>query len=366
MKENIKNILGNNLKSLREESNVNQKQLGEFLGVTQEQVSLIESGKRTLNITNLKKISDLFDVSMRELIDSEITNYKIGKYAFRTECKDSISLEAKAFLNNFANKFIELKEICDYKRRFINSGKTRQELGFSDIQPIDIEAICKLKNINLIYKNYKRDSFSGIATRKKDENFILINSSQCLGRQNYTFAHEYYHLFFENDNKSICRIFKTEDEYSPEERNADNFAINFLITDKGIKNYIKKEGKKLENIDQITLEDIIDLELFFKVSHSAMIKKLLNMELITENYKNRLSDGIIKKVKHLGVDTSLYKSTNKNELISPYRSLVKRAYQEEKISDSKFLELLWKVGYSREDIILEDKELEEMEELSAI
>jgi Zn-dependent peptidase ImmA (M78 family)/DNA-binding XRE family transcriptional regulator len=363
MKENIKNILGNNIRSLREASEINQSQLGEYLGFTQVQISHIEKGERTLSITNLRKISDLFDVSMRELIESEITNYEIRKYAFRTECKDSTSLEAKAFLNNFANKFIKLKEICNYKRRFKNSGKTRQELGISDIHPIDIEAICKLKNINLIYKNYKRDSFSGIAIRKNDENFILINSSQSLGRQNYTFAHEYYHLFFENNNKSMCRIFKTEYEYNQEERNAEKFAINFLITDKGIEYYMKGEGK---NINQTTLEDIIDLELFFKVSHSAMLIKLLNMRVITEDYKNRLSDGIIKEVRRLGVDTSLYQPTNEIKLISPYRFLVKKAYQDKKISDSKFLELLWKVGYSREDIVSEDKELAEMEETGDI
>jgi hypothetical protein len=126
---------------------------------------------------------------------------------------------------------------------------------------------------------------------------------------------------------------------------------------------MKGEGK---NINQTTLEDIIDLELFFKVSHSAMLIKLLNMRVITEDYKNRLSDGIIKEVRRLGVDTSLYQPTNEIKLISPYRFLVKKAYQDKKISDSKFLELLWKVGYSREDIVSEDKELAEMEETGDI
>jgi len=237
----------------------------------------------------------------------------------------------------------------------------RKELGFSPIQTINFEYICLMKNINLIYKEFHRDSFSGIGVKKNDENFILINNAKAIGHQRYSIAHELYHLFFNKYNIVICDISNLDQNLKEDERSAEIFAINFLVPDDGIRHYLRDEILNIPN--KTSLNEIIKLELIFKISHYAMLIKLENMNVITSNFKEELKYGIIKAAENLGFDTSLYKPSydKRTKIISPYIPLAKKLHSEGKISHGKYEELLRKVDKNFEDILKEEKLLEGME-----
>ena len=83
--------------------------------------------------------------------------------------------------------------------------KLRREWGIDNYAPIDIFSLALEKIENLTLKWYEMDGIvSGCCLRSEDDNLILINSRHSKGRQNFTLAHELYHLNFdESSNEPI-------------------------------------------------------------------------------------------------------------------------------------------------------------------
>jgi len=225
--------------------------------------------------------------------------------------------------------------------------KFRKDLKLSPTAPVDVVDICKLKKINLIFKPYSRESFSGISMKIDEELFIVVNSSKTLGHQNFTIAHEFYHLFYEKGfEKSICKISNIEEE---NERDANYFAINFLVPDNAV---TKLFG---DTKGDLKVSDIVRFESIFKVSHKAMLIKLENMGMITSEYLKKIESGVIKQAEEMEIDHSLYRPTEKLQIISDYVMLARKAYEADKISIGKFEELLYKLDLAIEDLYSDEQ-----------
>ena len=69
MKE-VKRVLGDKLKELREDKNMSQKALADKLGVTQQAVGKWERGKSEPDIATINKLADIFEVN---------TDYLLGR-----------------------------------------------------------------------------------------------------------------------------------------------------------------------------------------------------------------------------------------------------------------------------------------------
>jgi transcriptional regulator with XRE-family HTH domain len=108
---NIGKIVAVNIKKLREKQGYTQEQLGDYLGISKEQVSYIENLKRPIDVIKLKKIADLFGIQVDDLMNEEITKNLDIAYSFRTEFVDGSTLEAVAFLNEFSNDLLRLRKI---------------------------------------------------------------------------------------------------------------------------------------------------------------------------------------------------------------------------------------------------------------
>jgi len=65
-----KNI-GKRIKELREKFNITQEKLAKRIGIPRPAVSQIESGKREITSTELKKISEIFEISIDELLSPQ-------------------------------------------------------------------------------------------------------------------------------------------------------------------------------------------------------------------------------------------------------------------------------------------------------
>ena len=78
------------------------------------------------------------------------------------------------------------------------------------------------KNFTIVYMPFS-DKIDGFSCRRKNHFIIVLNSKNNVNRQNFTCAHELYHLLYEYNEK---------DEYVPtvnSEEIADTFASYFLI-----------------------------------------------------------------------------------------------------------------------------------------
>ena len=82
------------IKDIREDRDITQKEIAEYLHITQQQYSLYENGKRTLPVDLLVQLSQYYDVSTDYLLG--LTNEPKNKYNIKNQVT-----------NNFGN--IEMK-----------------------------------------------------------------------------------------------------------------------------------------------------------------------------------------------------------------------------------------------------------------
>ena len=83
--------IGNFLKELRKQNNMTQEQLGERIGVTNKTVSRWETGKYMPPIECLKLLSEIYQVSINEILTGEKLNEESYKEA--SENNIAVTLE---------------------------------------------------------------------------------------------------------------------------------------------------------------------------------------------------------------------------------------------------------------------------------
>ena len=163
--------------------------------------------------------------------------------------------------------------------------KTRRMWNEDGYSPIDIFAIVNgWKDIKITIVKYPMSSnISGMCTREKDDIIICINSTASYGRQRFTLAHELYHVLYEENMQRVICDMSMNAEKSESEREADQFASYLLMPYDALLQYEDEKSKW-------NLEKIIDAEQFFKISHQAMIHRLVTDNLISkeiaEEYKS--------------------------------------------------------------------------------
>ena len=82
-----------------------------------------------------------------------------------------------------------------YKLMF-QAAQLREEMGEDNNSPVDILALAlNVEKLTIVYYPLG-DKLSGICIKGKEgNNVIAMNSVMTLGRQRFTLAHEFYHLY---------------------------------------------------------------------------------------------------------------------------------------------------------------------------
>lgn len=89
--------LGNKLQSLRKKLNISQEQLAEQLNVTRQTISKWELEETTPDIKQAKKLSEIFKVSLDELLDTNIRDTVVEKVS-NTEKMTNICVKIIKFI----------------------------------------------------------------------------------------------------------------------------------------------------------------------------------------------------------------------------------------------------------------------------
>lgn len=237
----------------------------------------------------------------------------------------------------------------------MSARKVRAEMGLGS-GPVDIFKIFREKNISYAKKPL-RSNISGIFLRKGNVNFVLINSSKTKGHQNFTAAHELYHILFEREQTgSVCTAGIFEQK-SLSERCADYFAANFLVPADSLEMEL---FKRLGNIKRKPdFPDLLYLEALFGVSHSVMLIRLQQIGVLEQDDLCRFKKGIINEAVKYGYDVSLYSPTNEDVIVSDYAEKARILFEEGLISEGKYEELLLESGF--EDVLF-GEEVQEYED----
>ncbi|MBE6511552.1 MAG: ImmA/IrrE family metallo-endopeptidase [Methanobrevibacter olleyae] len=207
--------------------------------------------------------------------------------------------------------------------------KLRREWGIDNYAPIDIFSLVleKIGNLTLLWLEMDED-VSGCCTETEDDSVILINSNHSKGRQNFTLAHELYHLKFDDSSDSpICMI----NSKNPIERKANEFASYFLMPKCALEDYYSRH-----DIGKWTLRDIVRCEQFFQISHRALLTRLRDERYIDEDEFDYYSSLIISRcAANLGFDTTLYRKSpdsKKHYVLGNLIPLAEELYEKEEIS----------------------------------
>lgn len=159
--------------------------------------------------------------------------------------------------------------------------------------PVDIEGICNFQNIKLVKSNSEDDFVGKVSQTGRGEVTIVINMNKNAysPRYRFTLAHEIAHFnlhlregMFQEYEDSELTLLRKEDNWSPQEAEANRFAAQLLMP--AMK--IIEEAQRI--ITEKRKEDgLVERKEFvrvmanrFDVSNMAMEFRLLNMGILDE------------------------------------------------------------------------------------
>lgn len=212
--------------------------------------------------------------------------------------------------------------------------EARKMFGFGTSSSIEILKKFQQKdNYTLVFMPFN-DEIDGFSSKHKNHFIIIINSSCSINRQNFTCAHELYHLLYEYDEN---------EEYmaKPEsESMANTFASYFLVPEDAL--YLFLSRNNIIHKNKLDIEDIILIENYFQVSRHAILVRLKDEDLITHEQFEKFSQNVIKSIVKNGHDPKYHidPAKPKKYTTGEYIDLAKRLYKENKISRGKYEELL--------------------------
>ena len=235
---------------------------------------------------------------------------------------------------------LEIKKEADGFRK-------RHGLGSKD--SINIKGLLLKLKVLTVYKPI-HPNISGMAIKTDGHRFILINSNDTLGRQNFSVLHELYHLYVqESFEYSIC----SENGKTREEKNADNFASLLLLPENGILDFVPADELKKKNV---SLGTVLEIEHYYMCSRSALLNRLKGLKLLGAEQFQKYSENIISNARHYGYETDLYRPGNANLVIGDYGKRAKLLFDKDIISESHFISLMKDINIDIDENPAESKD----------
>jgi transcriptional regulator with XRE-family HTH domain len=74
----IKPIIGQRIKQLREKNGISQKDLAFESNLDRSYIASVENGQRNISIVNITKIASALKVSLKEFFNDEVFNHTAG------------------------------------------------------------------------------------------------------------------------------------------------------------------------------------------------------------------------------------------------------------------------------------------------
>lgn len=215
--------------------------------------------------------------------------------------------------------------------------KFRATYGLGPTEPLNCKSILRMLNILTMYRPLSENLW-GLSLKTPDGKklFMLVNSNSTRGRQHFTIAHELFHLLYEKN--PVPHFCNGQDTKDTSEKNADSFASCLLMPRQGILKSLSEDEIVNRKPSMATL---LRIGQYYGVSHQALAFRLKKLRLISED---GLQESLKKNIRQVsfeyGLDQSLYKPGNENLFIGDFGAKARKLFEEEKISEGHYMELL--------------------------
>lgn len=222
---------------------------------------------------------------------------------------------------------------------------TRREFDVDALSPIDIFSIAKrIYYLTLVYYPFS-EHISGLCLKNDKIKLIAINSNMSYGRQRFSLAHELYHLKYDDDlSMNICSM--NIDSKNKNEVLADKFASYLLMPPTSLELLIERKYKN----NKLSLNDVIDLEQYYQISHKAMLTRLLMHGYIDDKDLKKYEKNVKINAAKLGYSNELYEPKGpKKGTYGHYIKLIEELNDKDLMPISKINELLYVAN--REDLV---------------
>lgn len=215
----------------------------------------------------------------------------------------------------------------------------RKKAGLGSSDAVSLKRLLLRLNVLTVFRPLS-NTFYGMSLRSGEKRFMLINSNNPVCRQNFTIAHELYHLFVEDN--SVPHNCGTPGKRTDSERCADAFALRLLMPADGIRQMIPLEELLAGEVSMATL---LRIEHYFSTSHTATLNRLYDLKLISSQLQKSYSQRPIKQTaREYGYNPALYEAGNHNLIIGDFGEKARKLFEEGKISEGHYFELLHKIG----------------------
>ncbi|MCS6266804.1 MAG: ImmA/IrrE family metallo-endopeptidase [Vampirovibrio sp.] len=268
------------LQQLRRLEKLSQKEMATILGVSQSFYSQLEKGIKDLNLQHKAKLCEHFDmpISFFEIASREpyIISLHEGNFYKRASINKSIleSFEAicgliQMVLRQFENHLAAnpLPEIgysnCDPIEL---SNELRKFYGLG-MQPLDNQSLMDLiedAGVYLVPMDFNGAKIYGFSfdNRETNSKVIVYNKHKSANLINFTLAHELGHLLLHS---------KTLKDSAEKEKEAHEFAANFLVPEQVFRKYARN----------LTAKQFMNLKSYFHVPIKSLIIRAKDLDIIT-------------------------------------------------------------------------------------
>jgi Zn-dependent peptidase ImmA (M78 family)/DNA-binding XRE family transcriptional regulator len=300
MREGSPNFIGENLKEIREARALNQTTLAELIGVTRQAVSQYEKNQKTpyhdvlLRMSDILRIPVLFFFQKRQ----HISNNGVVFFRSLSAATKTSRLQAKRKLYwtiaciQYLRNFIEFPRVnypdFDIPKDPINltlheieelAKETRTYWGLSN-RPISNLLWLLENNGGMVsgqeLEEKKLDAFSHWYTEDSTPYYVLVTDRASAVRLRFDAAHELGHIIMHR--KLSSKEFNNQAAFKLFEGQANYFASAFLLPEETFSNDAVAPSLSL----------LRTIKSKWKVSIAAMIKRMRNLKLISEEREQRM------------------------------------------------------------------------------
>ncbi|MEG2457461.1 MAG: XRE family transcriptional regulator [Bacilli bacterium] len=330
--------IGQNLKRIRLLHNLSLKEAGLLLNMSAPAVSKYEKGEIMPNSQKLIFFANAYKVKSMELLKV----YNAPKMEFKSFRKrkklKGYKLELlEEQIENEVSKYLEVLEMNTIKKddtilqtykcnNLLDAEKASKEfrnfIGISLIQPYS-DLINILENLGIIIIQIKNpnnifDGFDGLSEIVNNiPVIILLDDIKDGTRQRFTIAHELGHL-----------ILNIKSDDLTEEKLCNRFASSLLMPEEAVINEFGNHRDKIEFFELVAFKQE------YKVSYTAIIYRLKDLNIITDYQYKNLSIMLSKKIGKKDPYPI------KPEISYQFKKIVHKLKAKEIISLSKACELL--------------------------
>lgn len=106
--------VGNRIKQFRKRQGLTQEQVASYLDLSRPQISLIESGERSIDLNKLEKLANLFGINLAVFISEDEMQLSTElAFAFRSDDVNESDLEKIAQFKRIVKNHQKMKKLVD-------------------------------------------------------------------------------------------------------------------------------------------------------------------------------------------------------------------------------------------------------------